>query len=119
MNLGDGNSTFFHNLVKARNASNLVKVLKDEQGHTVSNPKIIKEMAVAFYEKLLGHSSHIFSDSNAGRVSQLIQKKFSTSCIEGVKVVVSKEEIRRTVFFLKANKSPGPDGFSADFFQKA
>jgi hypothetical protein len=60
LNLGDGNSAYFHNLVKARNASNLVKVLKDEQGHTVSDPKIIKEMVVAFYEKLLGHSSHIF-----------------------------------------------------------
>jgi len=53
LNLGDGNSANFHNLVKARNASNLVKVLKDEQGHTVSDPKIIKEMVVAFYEKLL------------------------------------------------------------------
>jgi len=60
-----------------------------------------------------------FSDSNASRVSQLIQKKFSTSCIEGMKVVVSREEIRRTVFSLKASKAPGPDGFSASFFQKA
>jgi len=45
LNLVDGNSAYFHNLVKIINASNLVKVLKDDQGSTVSKPHRIKELA--------------------------------------------------------------------------
>jgi hypothetical protein len=119
LNLGDGNSAYFHNLVKVINVSNLVKVLKDDHGSTVSEPYLIKELAVGFYEKLLGHSSHLFSNSKVDRVSQLIQKRFSTSCIDGMQAAVSREEVRRTVFSMKASKAPGPDGFSAGFFQKA
>jgi hypothetical protein len=76
-------------------------------------------LAVGFYEKLIGHSSHFFSDSKADRVSQLIQKRFSTSCIDGMQATVSREEVRRTVFSMKASKAPGPNGFSAGFFQNA
>jgi hypothetical protein len=119
LNLGYGNSAYFHNLVKVINASNLVKVLKDDQGSTVSKPHLINELAVGFYEKLLGHSSHFFSNSKANKISQLIQKRFSSSCIDGMQVAVSREEVKRTVFSMKASKAPSLNGFSAGFFQKA
>lgn len=32
---------------------------------------------------------------------------------------VSREEIRKVMFSVKGNKAPGPDGFSASFYQKA
>jgi hypothetical protein len=34
LNLGDGNTSFFHNSVKVRNSSNLIKMVKDEHGHS-------------------------------------------------------------------------------------
>jgi hypothetical protein len=119
LNLGDGNSAFFHKVVKVRNASNLVKVLKDDKGINVTDPKLIKEMAIGFYRNLLGSSSHVFSKSKADRISNLIQKRFSTTCIEGMHAPVSRDEVRKTIFAMKANKAPGPDGFSAGFFHKA
>jgi hypothetical protein len=33
LNLGDGNNSFFHKSVKARNSFNLIKILKDEEGN--------------------------------------------------------------------------------------
>jgi hypothetical protein len=34
LNLGDGNTSFFHNSVTVRNSSNLIKMVKDEHGHS-------------------------------------------------------------------------------------
>lgn len=72
VNLGDGNSAFFHKFVKTRNASNLVKILKDDEGNSFSDPRIIKDMAIEFYRKLLGSSSHDFTSAKAERVTQLL-----------------------------------------------
>lgn len=76
-------------------------------------------MAIGFYRNLLGSSSHDFSKAKAKRVSQLIQKRFSPTCIEDMHASVSREEVRRTIFAMKASKAPGPDGFSMGFFHKA
>jgi len=48
LNLGDGNNSFFHNLVKVRNSSNLVKVLKDDAGNKIEDPGQIKNLAIGF-----------------------------------------------------------------------
>jgi hypothetical protein len=37
LNLGDGNNEFFHKSVKARNSSNLIKILKVEDGNRVED----------------------------------------------------------------------------------
>jgi hypothetical protein len=93
--------------------------LKDDQGNSISDPKIIKEMAIDFYRNLLGCSTHVFSQTQADRVAQLIQRQFSASCIEGMGAAVSREEVRRTIFSMKPSEAPSPNGFSAGFFHKA
>jgi hypothetical protein len=42
LNLGDGNHAFFHNSVKVRNSTNIVKVLKDNEGNSIHDMKEIK-----------------------------------------------------------------------------
>jgi hypothetical protein len=81
LNLGDGNTSYFHKMVKIRNSSNLIKVLKDKDGNKVTDIGKIKDMAIVFYKNLLGGSEHIFSSEKACRVSQSIKKKvFCCSC---------------------------------------
>jgi len=94
-------------------------MLKDDQVNSISDPKLIKEMAIDFYKNLLGCSTHVFSKTQADRVAQLIQRQFSATCIEGMGATISRDEVRRTIFSMKPNKAPGPDGFSARFFHKA
>lgn len=43
--LGDGNNAFFHNSVKIRNSSNLIKLLKDEESNCISDFQQIKEFS--------------------------------------------------------------------------
>jgi hypothetical protein len=119
LNLGDGNNSFFHKSVTVRNSSDLIKTLMDEEGTKVEDQQMIKEMAIGFYQKLLGSTSHEFNPSKAVRVSQLIKRKFSNRCVAGMEAVVIPEEIRKVVFAMNKQKAPRPDGFSAGFFQKA
>lgn len=118
LNLGDGNNSFFHKSIKVRNSSNLVKILKDDDGNKVEDMNKIKDIAIGFYHKLLGDSVHEFSQVKADRISQLIKKRFSP-CLAGMATAVSREEIRKVIFSMNKNKAPGPDGFSAGFFQRA
>ncbi|XP_062155223.1 uncharacterized protein LOC133863288 [Alnus glutinosa] len=119
LNLGDGNTAFFHNSVKARNSSNLIKMVKDEHGHSYHEFSEIKRLAISFYKNLLGHSSHVFTPEKAERVANLIKKKFSVGCVAKMEAPVTRIEIKDVVFSMNLSKAPGPDGFSAGFYQKA
>jgi hypothetical protein len=77
LNLGDGNSSYFHRAVKVRNSLNLVKSLKGNDGRLIEDKLEIKEAVIQFYQKLFGESFHSFSSHNAGRISELIHRKFS------------------------------------------
>jgi uncharacterized protein YrzB (UPF0473 family) len=71
----DGNNSFFHNLNKVRNSSNLIKVLMDNEENSIYDMQKISNMAVNFYKQLLGHSSHEFSSEKADRVYVLSVQK--------------------------------------------
>jgi hypothetical protein len=65
--------------------------------------------------KLLGETSHAFTQSKAERVSKLIQNNFPSSCISGMEAEITREEVRKTIFAMNQNKGPGPDGFLQGF----
>jgi hypothetical protein len=119
LNLGDGNNAFFHNSVKVRNSSNLIKMLKDANGNCVQDVQRIKNLALDFYHKLIGSSSDVFSFAKARRVVGLIKRKFSANCIAGMNAPVTRAKITKVMFAMNKDKVPSPDGFSAGFFHKA
>jgi hypothetical protein len=65
----------------------------DEEGNMVEDQQKIKELAIGFYQKLIGSTSHVFSTAKADRVSHLIKKKFSPKCVADMEAVVTNEEI--------------------------
>jgi len=119
LNLGDGNNFFFHNSVKIRNSSNLIKQLKDEKGNCFYDFQQIKELAIEFYQKLIGSSSHVFSQDKTDQVSGLIKKKFSANSVLGMNTDITRTGIRKVLFSMSKNKAPGLDGFSTAFFHSA
>jgi len=71
-----------HKVVKARNSSNLIKVLLDAEGTRVTDMQRIKDIALDYYQNFLGHTSHEFTHVKADKVANLFCKNFSPSCVE-------------------------------------
>lgn len=116
LQLGDQNNVFFHRSVKGRHAINTITHLYDEHGNRVEDIGRIKEVAVEFYEKLLGSSSLDFTNMHFARLKELISPVIS---LENATLLSKEavEEIKATLFSMKANKAPSSDRFSADFFK--
>ncbi|XP_062155298.1 uncharacterized protein LOC133863345 [Alnus glutinosa] len=72
---------------QVQNSSNLIKMVKDEHGHSYHEFSEIKRLAISFYKNLLGHSSHDFPPEKAERVANLIKKKFSAGCVAKMEAV--------------------------------
>jgi len=69
------------------------------------------------FMKPLGSSSMVFSKQHANRLKLLIPPIVSMESVVLLNKEVTVEEIKATLFNMKPNKAPGPDGFTADFFK--
>lgn len=76
-------------------------------------------VAVDYYKKLLGSTSHLFEESKADRVNSLLLNKISEVQAREMEREVTEDEIKSTIFAMKSSKAPGPDGCSAGFFKAA
>lgn len=119
LQLGDHNNAYFHCLLKARHARNTITHLWDEHGTKVEDVEKIKEVVVDFYKELLGTNHSTFHEGKATRVSQLITPHLPVEQVVMLAKDITAEEIRSTMFSMKANKAPGPDGFTSDFLKSA
>jgi hypothetical protein len=119
LKLGDQNNGFFHRSLKVKQAKNTITHLWDEQGQRVDDVEQIKLVAKNFYKKLLGSNLMTFTDEKAARISQLVSVDIPAEKSVLLEKEVTEEEIRETLFSMKSNKAPGPDGYTAEFFKAA
>ncbi|CAN1759694.1 Transposon TX1 uncharacterized 149 kDa protein [Linum perenne] len=119
VNLGDSNTKFFHSSLKCRQAYNQIVSLNTADGRTVKDlPEIINE-AVGFYEKLLGTPDCSLFKQTDAYFEELLIHKIPADDANSLCSPVSDEEIKSALFSMRGDKSPGPDGFSAFFFQNS
>ncbi|GJV80075.1 RNA-directed DNA polymerase, eukaryota [Tanacetum coccineum] len=82
-------------------------------GEWISNPVGVKR---EFYS----HFKNQFSPSYTPRLSFdfIFSNRLSTDQVEDLELLVTYDEVKRVVWDCGANKSPGPDGFTFEFFHK-
>lgn len=108
---GDGNNGFFFNSCKNRWNCNKILSLNDENGVTQTTHKAISDIAVGFFKNLLGTSSETQPIPDNIVLPTLSVEQQSHLCTP-----FSPDEVLCCFKNMAKNKSPGPDGFTTEFF---
>lgn len=109
---GDQNSRFFHNAVKARKRKNQLKKLKDKEGVWVTEPMAMGDVMVDYFKELFSSMQGPISF-----VTDYLQQKITPSQNTRLEREVEAIEVRKALFDMHPEKSPGPDGLGPCFFQ--
>lgn len=104
---GDLNTHFFHSVANQRKESNRIKSLDDDNGvRHISSMEFCKVVSTYF--------ENLFKDVAADYepVMQVVDRVVTDEVNELLMVPFKEEEFKHAIFQMKADKSPGPDGFN-------
>ena len=113
LNSGDRNSSFFHDVTRGRRVQNKFSVIEDDDGNAFyEEPQIVQTIS-AFYQGIFSSQSC----GDLGVVQEALSPKVTTEMNRTLIAVPTDNEIKMAVFSISVDKAPGPDGFSAGFYQ--
>nr|GFB28456.1 RNA-directed DNA polymerase, eukaryota [Tanacetum cinerariifolium] len=109
---GDKNSKFYHGIINRKRANLSIKGIMVD-GEWVDDPLRVKA-------EFCNHFSKRFQvpGSARGHLNFLFLNRLSQEQADDLEILISRDEIRAAVWDCGLNKSPGPDGFTFEFFQK-
>ena len=84
-----------------------------ENGNWCTDPVVVKEIFTNHFQARFDQPSQ-----SRFKINFQFNKRLSPDQIVDLDSNISREEIRRAVWSCGENKSPGPDGFSFEFFRK-
>ncbi|XP_062099618.1 uncharacterized protein LOC133805450 [Humulus lupulus] len=114
---GDLNTSFFFAYLKQRRAANGIASFVNDQGQLVDSfPEVVSH----FVEHLRGYLGNQSSASGSINLACLdLGPKLSIDHQTLLLKPFSAKEIRKALFGIPSNKSPGPDGYGSGFFKAA
>ncbi|XP_074300723.1 uncharacterized protein LOC141632032 [Silene latifolia] len=116
MQEGDDNTSYFHSIIKARRMSNKILTIQDMAGHHCNTIPEIEEAFIAYYKALLGSSKPVRKiHVPVVRNGKVVSNEQGEEMVRDVTI----EEIQIALKSIPANKSPGPDGYTSQFFKDA
>ncbi|CAL1369881.1 unnamed protein product [Linum trigynum] len=81
---GDTNFSYFHHSVKSKQKRSTIRVLKDEAGVKTQDVDQMAQIAVRFYENLLGKSDSEVEPQTVGYYGRLLKRKLTEEQTEGI-----------------------------------
>jgi hypothetical protein len=110
--LGDENSRFFHSMASNQKRRNQVATLSDDNGNPVSDHSEKSEILLQAYKEILGQTE---TNTTLPNLQQLIHVNEDLSFLEAPFTHKENDDVVKD---FPNNKSPGPDGFNAEFLTK-
>lgn len=91
--------------------------MKDDPGNWQTNPDTITSIFINYYNELLRKK-----EPHRRKVNLNILKNGNVlTIVHQIKLLApfSEKDVKTTMFSIDSNKSPGPDGYEADFLKSA
>ncbi|GJY11692.1 RNA-directed DNA polymerase, eukaryota [Tanacetum coccineum] len=109
---GDENTKFFHGIVNRKRANLAVKGVMID-GDWIDDPKRVKD-------EFRDHFASRFNEPGPrlGHISFPFPNRLNDDQSADLETPITRDEIRLAVWGCGENKSPGPDGFTFEFFRK-
>lgn len=114
---GDNNTQFFHKMVSAKQRSQGLTMLKDDQGNVYQSLKEISELAVRYFQGLFGQKNPEVMDCSHEFLDELWTKKLDNEVAVKLVEGVTDSEIREALMSIQYDKALGPNGYSSCFFK--
>ena len=109
-------SKFFHALMGHNHRRNFISAIMCSHGGLSNSLQQVGDEFVAYYQQLLGTSKAITPiDSAVISCGPCLP----SSSYDFLLAPVTQEDIRKVVFSISKDKSPGPDGYSSFFYKQA
>jgi hypothetical protein len=111
---GDSNTKYFHLLANGRHRKTWIFQLEDG-GRKICGDEELKKYITSYYKGLFAPPNETIV-----RLDESRREDISQVSDEENRVLVeefTEEEVKKAIFQMEHNKSPGPDGFLAEFYQ--
>ena len=113
---GEPQISFFADLEKKSAKKKAISQLQGTDGVTKHDTASLKAIAVDFYTDLF--SVKASEARTAQKLLSNVKKTLKSDQREKLDQIITKEELLSAVMRLQRNKSPGPDGIPAEFYQR-
>jgi hypothetical protein len=111
---GDRNTKYFHACATQRRKRNTIDQIHDGGGRLCRTADSIEEAFVNFYGDLFTSAS----PTNMEACTASITSKVSNSMNNNLLAEFTTVEVKKALDQMAPNKAPGPDGFTAGFYQQ-
>ena len=111
---GDSNTRYFHSIANVRHRKKRIHSLVQDEG-TIEGHEQLKSYITNYYKGLFGAPEEGNFTLDKSRTEDIPQVSDVENSL--LTKLYSEEEVRMSVFQMKHNTAPGPDGFPAEFYQ--
>ena len=109
----------FYNSIRSRQAQNTMREIKCPDGRVAKSHPEIKLEAERFFSELLNQTPVNYQGASEEELRSLLDFVCTSEDCRGLEAEVSAEEVKGVLFAMPSYKSPGPDGFSSEFYKTA
>lgn len=117
LQLGDLNTAFFHRITLVRNALNAIKYLLRADGSRSETLEEVHKIALDYFSDILC----TVRGSYCPYLPDILRRIVRVVCSDSQRFLLAapfqREQIKATMFKLSLNSTPGPDGWTAEFFR--